>query len=145
MLKELERKLRENHAAWTEDRLWDAFAVAAPGKVKGRSQAGRFADIVSLVRFSLQQQPVLQPFAESVHERFNEWLMDKAKAGTTFTPDQLAWLSLIRDHIATSLSIEADDFDYAPFSQRGGVGRAAQLFGQGLQELLDDLNMVLAA
>src|SRR5207249_7498951 len=57
MLKELEKKLRENHAAWTEDRLWDAFAATWPGKVKGHSQAGRFADLVSLVRFSLEQQP----------------------------------------------------------------------------------------
>ncbi len=81
MLKELEKKLRDNHAAWTEDRLWDAFAVTAPGKVKGRSQAGRFADLVALVRFALEQQPVLAPFADSVSERFNEWLMDKAKAG----------------------------------------------------------------
>src|SRR2546422_911977 len=67
MLKELEHKLRENHAAWTEDRLWDAFAQAKPGKVKGRSQAGRFADLVALVRFALEQQPVLNPFADSVH------------------------------------------------------------------------------
>ncbi len=64
MLKELEKKLRDNHAAWTEDRLWDAFAVTAPGKVKGRSQAGRFADLVALVRFALEQQPVLEPFAD---------------------------------------------------------------------------------
>ena len=35
MLKELEKKLREQHAAWTEDRLWDAFAAVAPKKVKG--------------------------------------------------------------------------------------------------------------
>jgi type I restriction enzyme R subunit len=145
MLKELEKKLRENHAAWTEDRLWDAFAVTTPGKVKGRSQAGRFADIVALVRFALQQQPVLQPFSDSVHERFNEWLMDKAKAGTKFTPGQLAWLNLIRDHIATSLSIEPDDFDYAPFSQRGGLGKAHQLFGNDLNLILDELNLRLVA
>ena len=55
MLKELEKRLRENHATWTEDRLWDAFAVATPAKVRGRSQAGRFADLVSLVRFALEQ------------------------------------------------------------------------------------------
>jgi type I restriction enzyme, R subunit len=72
MLKELERKLREQHAAWTEDNLWNAFAAARPGKVKGRSQAGRFADLVALVRFALEQQPVLEPFAESVTTRFNE-------------------------------------------------------------------------
>ena len=145
MLKELEKKLRDNHAGWTEDRLWDAFAVSAPGKVKGRSQAGRFADLVALVRFALAQQPVLAPFADSVQERFVEWLMDKAKAGVSFTPDQLAWLSLIRDHIATSLSIEPDDLELAPFNQRGGLGKAHQLFGPGLPGLLDELNEVLAA
>jgi len=66
-------------------------------------------------------------------------------AASTFTPDQLAWLNLIREHIATSLSIEPGDFDYAPFSQQGGLGRAAQLFGGQLPRLLDELNEVLAA
>jgi len=145
MLKELEKKLREHHAAWTEDNLWNSFAVTAPGKVKGRSQAGRFADLVALVRFALEQQPVLEPFAESVTTRFNEWLMDKAKAGVTFGADQLAWLNLIRDHIATSLSIDPEDFEFAPFNQRGGLGRAHQLFGDNLPALLDELNGVLAA
>jgi type I restriction enzyme R subunit len=145
MLKELEKKLRDNHAAWTEDRLWDAFAVTAPGKVKGRSQAGRFADLVALVRFTLEQQPVLAPFADSVQERFNEWLMDKAKAGVTFVPEQLAWLNLIRDHIATAISIEPEDLELSPFNQRGGLGKAHQLFGEQLPKLLDELNEVLAA
>jgi len=145
MLKELERKLRENHAAWTEDRIWDAFTITAPGKVKGRTQVGRFADLVSIVRFALEQQPVLAPFAESVTQRFGEWLAAKAKAGANFTGEQIAWLNLIRDHIATSLSIEADDFDLAPFSQRGGLGKAHQLFGEQLPKLLDELNEALAA
>lgn len=120
MLKEVESKLRE-------------------------LQAGRFANLVALVRFALEQQPVLEPFAESVTTRSNEWLMEKAKSGVQFTPDQLAWLNLIRDHIATSRSIEPDDFDYAPFSQRGGLGKAHQLFGDALPTLLDELNTTLAA
>ncbi|HEY5894950.1 MAG TPA: type I restriction-modification enzyme R subunit C-terminal domain-containing protein [Chthoniobacterales bacterium] len=156
MLKELEKKLRDNHAAWTEDRIWDAFAVTTPGKVKGRSQAGRFADLVALVRFALEQQPVLAPFADSVNERFEAWLRSKSAPAASdlhpssfiphpFTAEQLTWLNLIRDHIATSLSIEPDDFDYAPFSQRGGLGKAHQLFGETLPALLDELNTVLAA
>jgi len=145
MLKELEKKLRDKHAAWTEDNLWNAYAVTVPGKVKGRSQAGRFADLVALVRFALEQQPVLAPFADSVAERFKQWLAAKAKAGAVFTPEQLAWLDLIRDHIATSLSIETEDFDYTPFSQRGGLGKAHQLFGEQLPRLLDELNEALAA
>jgi type I restriction enzyme R subunit len=145
MLKELEKKLRENHAAWTEDRLWDAFAATAPAKVKGRSQAGRFADLVALVRFALEQQPMLAPFADSVQERFNEWLMDKAKSGITFKDEQLAWLNLIREHIATAISIEPEDLELSPFNQRGGLGKAHQLFGEQLTMLLNELNNVLAA
>ena len=45
----------------------------------------------------------------------------------------------------TLLSIEPDDFDYAPFSQRGGFGRAHQLFGEQLPNLIKELNQVLAA
>jgi type I restriction enzyme R subunit len=145
MLKELEKKLRDNHAAWTEDNLWNAYAATRPGKVKGRSQAGRFADLVALVRFALEQQPVLAPFADSVSERFNEWLMDKAKAGFKFSAEQLAWLNLIRDHIATAISIEPEDLELSPFNQRGGLGKAHQLFGDTLPALLDELNTALAA
>ena len=145
MLKELEKKLRDNHAAWTEDNLWNAFAATRPGKVKGRSQAGRFADLVALVRFALEKQPVLEPFAESVTTRFNEWLMDKAKAGVKFSSEQLAWLNLIRDHIATAISIEREDLELSPFNQPGGLGKAHQLFGEQLPNLLDELNTVLAA
>ena len=145
MLKELENKLRDNHAAWTEDNLWNAFAVTTPGKVKGRSQAGRFADLVALVRFALKKQPMLTPFADSVSERFIEWLARKANAGKSFTPEQLAWLDLIRDHIATSLSIEPEDLELSPFNQRGGLGKAHQLFGEHLSTLLDELNEALAA
>lgn len=51
----------------------------------------------------------------------------------------------LRNHIATRCSIESDDFDYAPFAQQGGLGRAHQLFGAELPRLLDELNTVLAA
>jgi type I restriction enzyme R subunit len=145
MLKELETKLKAQHAAWTEDRLWDAFAVTAPGRVKGRTQAKRFADLIPLVRFALQQQPVLAPFADSVAERFDRWLKAKFDASIVFTPEQMLWLEAIRDHIATSLSIETEDFDYAPFRQRGGLGKVHQLFGEQLPRLLDELNEALAA
>ena len=50
-----------------------------------------------------------------------------------------------RDHIATSLSIDPEDFEFAPFNQRGGLGKAHQLFGEQLPKLLDELNEVLAA
>jgi type I restriction enzyme R subunit len=56
-----------------------------------------------------------------------------------------SWLNLIRDHIATSLSIEPDDLELSPFNQRGGLGKAHQLFGEQLPKLIDELNETLAA
>jgi hypothetical protein len=76
-----------------------------------------------------------------VTERFNEWLMDKAKVAVKFSAEQLAWLNLIRDHIATALSIEPEDLELSPFNQRGGLGKAHQLFGERLPTILDELNL----
>ena len=52
---------------------------------------------------------------------------------------------LIRDPIATSLSIELDDLDDTPFHQEGGLGKAHQRFGDPLPTSLEELNEVLAA
>ncbi|MCK6445340.1 MAG: DEAD/DEAH box helicase family protein [Planctomycetes bacterium] len=145
MLKELEKKLRAKDAAFNEELLWSAFAVTRPERVKGRTQVDRFADLVPLVRFALEREEVLAPFADSVRARFEQWLARKRTEGVVFSEDQRAWLELVRDHVATSLSIEPGDLDYAPFHQQGGRGRAHQLFGGGLARLLDELNEVLAA
>ena len=63
--------------------------------------------------------------------------------GRKFTDEQRQWLEAIRDHIATSLTMEADDFEYEPFVQRGGLGKAHQVFGNDLQTILKELNEVL--
>ena len=55
------------------------------------------------------------------------------------------WLDAIKDHIAKSLRIEEDDFDYAPFNTIGGLGRVHDLFGERLPVILDELNRRLAA
>lgn len=145
MLKELESKLRETNATWNEETLWQAFEVSEPERVRGKSQVDRFADLVPMVRFALEQQDVLEPFAESVQSRFESWLVQKEASGTHFSAEQRAWLELIRDHIATTLSIETDDFYLDPFSQQGGLGKAAMLFGEDLPMLLEELNEALAA
>lgn len=52
---------------------------------------------------------------------------------------------MITDHIATSLSISADDFDLAPFHEKGGRIKASQVFAGRLDAVLNELNEVLAA
>ena len=52
---------------------------------------------------------------------------------------------MMRDHVATSLEMTVDDFDYAPFAEEGGLGKAQQVFGGELQKVLAELNGALAA
>ena len=47
--------------------------------------------------------------------------MDKTKAGVKFSDEQLAWLNLIRDHIATAISIEPEDLELPPFHPNSEV------------------------
>lgn len=47
--------------------------------------------------------------------------------------------------VAGNLSIETDDFEYASFSQEGGLGKFYQLFGKEVNILLEELNEQLAA
>jgi type I restriction enzyme R subunit len=94
------------------------------------------------------------PFPERVNANFNAWLAKQntpsplageGREGAKFTPEQIKWLEMIRDHIAANLGIEPDDFEYAPFSQQGGLGKVHQLFGDGLAPIMDDLNSMLVA
>ncbi len=45
-------------------------------------------------------------------------------------------LQRIKDHIASSLSIDQDSFNEVPFGQMGGLGRAYELFADELNERL---------
>ena len=48
-------------------------------------------------------------------------------AGRAFTEEQVRWLEAICGHIAGSVSMEMGDFQYAPFNQQGGLGKAYEL------------------
>jgi len=127
---------------WTEGQLWQAYAALDKSKVKGENRRRILTDLVSLVRFAMHQDNELVPFPERVNTNFKAWL---AQSGTSFTPEQLHWLEMIRDHIAANLGIEPDDFEYSPFAQEGGMGRVYQLFGAELPKVLEAMNRELAA
>jgi type I restriction enzyme R subunit len=131
--------------AWTPEALWRAYETLDKSKVRGAGARRLLTDVVSLVRFALHHEPELIPFAETVQGRFATWLAHQEHRGNSFTNEQHQWLELIRDHIAANLGIEMDDFDYAPFAQRGGLGKLHQTFGQELPGILEELKAALAA
>ena len=144
-IKELAEAIHTPPRSWTPDVLWRVYETLDRDKVHGASSKRLLTDIVTLVRFALGQDEQLIPFKERVEERFQHWLAQQANQGRQFTYEQLEWLRLIRDHIASSMQIDMEDFDYVPFDQRGGRGKVYQLFGNELAPLLDELNKVLAA
>ncbi|HAX20568.1 MAG TPA: type III restriction endonuclease subunit R [Hydrogenophaga sp.] len=125
-----------------ESALWQAYAALQKGKVKGSNQKRLLTDIVSLVRFAMQQDNELVPYPERVQANFKAWL---AQHGQPFTPEQQHWLEMIRDHIAANLGIDIEDFSYAPFEQEGGLGKVHRLFGAELPQVIETLNRELAA
>ena len=130
---------------WRIDRLWDAYAALEQSRVKGAGSRHLWTDIVSLVRFALHQEPLLEPFEVHVRERFDAWIAKQEAQGKKFSVEQRWWLERIRDHVIASLEIGRDDFEFTPFKENGGIGKVYQLFGEDLWGMLEELNEVLAA
>src|SRR5690606_10664275 len=143
-IKALAEAIQAPPRAWTTEKLWRAYEQLDKAKVRG-SAGATLTNLISLIRFALGLDDELRPYPELVAERFDAWLSAQQASGRSFTPEQLRWLELIRDHIAGSLGITPDDFQYSPFAQHGGLGKVYQVFGGELYDLLNELNEVLVA
>jgi type I restriction enzyme, R subunit len=143
-VKELANAIERPPYRWTPEKLWQAYERLDKSKVRGSGHR-MLTDIVSLVRYALGEDSELVPFEQYVNERFRNWLAQQQQRGREFSAEQLGWLEQIRDQIAASLRLTKDDMDEAPFSERGGLGKAYALFGAQLESLLDELSDVLAA
>ena len=133
----------------TTERLWSAYARVQTSQVKGVGSQRRLTDLVALVRFAIGldgAQGDLKPFSEQVDKRFQDWIFrHNAQRATAFSPEQTAWLRLMKDHIATSCSISKSDFDYAEFAHQGGLQKVWGLFGTELDQVMLEMNEELVA
>jgi type I restriction enzyme R subunit len=130
--------------------LWRAFEAAEAQQVKeaasGQRAGETLADLVQLVRHAIEPTGTrLVPYAPQGRVKFAMWMREKERAGVTFTADQREWLRRMAEHIATSLTIEPEDFQTGWFGQHGSLGRAHALFGETLKALIAELNERLAA
>ena len=126
----------------TTAELWRAYEQLDQLKVKGAGPDKLLTDIISLVRFAIDDTATLEPYKDTVNQRFQEWLNNQEGS---FSEEQMAWLEMIKDHIATSLRVEIDDFENIPFQAKGGAIKVYQLFGDALDTILETLNEGLAA
>jgi type I restriction enzyme R subunit len=144
-IKQLAESIEKPPYHLTQDQLWNAFEVLEKAKSKGAGSQKLLTNMISLIRVVLGEMDVLEPYPDTVNHRFEEWLSQQKELGRNFTDEQVEWLTMIKDHISTSLSIDLDDFDYTPFNAKGGKHKVYQLFGAAFGEILSNLNEVLAA
>ena len=134
----LEASLQQYSNGLSCEALWFAYQQRFPNRVQGNVE--RRTDLISLIRFAIGESNFLEPFRVTVNRNFEEWL-----EGKDFNSEQHEWLEMIRDHIATSLDIRMDDFEYTPFAELGNGAKVYQLFGDDLGNILRDLTEKLVS
>ncbi|MXY11543.1 MAG: DEAD/DEAH box helicase [Acidimicrobiaceae bacterium] len=144
-IRELAEAIGRPPHRWTPEALWQTYETLDASKVRGSGHRVS-TDLVSLVRHTLGHTDELIAYPDLVNERFEAWLHQQQQAlGRHFTDEQTAYLHLIKEHIAASLTVAPADLQNPPFSTHGGLGRARQLFGNDLNPLLEELTLALAA
>ena len=125
-------------------RVWQAYRQL--DDYKGEQPISELTALVALIRRVCGMDDKLSTFDDTVRRNFQNWIMKHHSGGSEkFNEAQMAWLRMIRDHVASSFHIERDDLEMSPFDGQGGLGKMHQLFGAQMDTLLDELNEVLVA
>jgi len=143
MIKDLCEKIKLEQPLLAPLQVWKAYEQLK--QVSGQAK-NELVALVSLVRVVSGIDSSLTPYDKTVDRNFQSWVFKKQEgAASKFTEEQMQWLRMIKDYIAGSFHLEKDDFELDPFNKNGGLGRMWQLFGEGTEEIINELNEVLAA
>jgi type I restriction enzyme, R subunit len=143
MIKELLERLKLEKPLLAPHYVWDAYKELE--EAKGSSPKNELVALVSLIRKVTDIDQQLTPYNKIVDKNFQEWVFGKQAGSLKFNEEQMDWLRMIKDHISTSFHVEVDDLDYTPFDAEGGRGKMYQLFGNKMNEIINELNEVLVA
>lgn len=144
MVKEVLRKLTEDRPRLAPLTVWRAYAYL--DDYKGANPAGDLTALVALIRRVTGLDETLTRHSDRVRRNFQNWILKRhSGAGEKFTEEQMDWLRMIRDHLATSFTIERDDIGMAPFDGRGGLGQMYSLFGDRMDDVMTEMNEALSA
>jgi type I restriction enzyme R subunit len=154
MISELFERLTQEKPIMKLSKLWDAYAIQedhdAEGKLvkrlpRSEKPKQELMLLVSLLRKAVGLDDWLNAYDRTVDKNFQEWVFKKQAGSVKFTEEQMQWLRMIKDYVASSFHIEKDDFDLSPFNAQGGLGKMWKLFGEETQTIISELNEVLAA
>ncbi|MBL7796734.1 MAG: DEAD/DEAH box helicase family protein [Saprospiraceae bacterium] len=142
MIKDLAETLKNAKPALAPLHVWRAWEQLekANGQPKNELMA-----LVALIRRVLGNDDTLTAYDKTVDRNFQDWVFRKQAGAVKFSEEQMQWLRMIKDYVATSFHLDRDDFDLSPFNAAGGLGKMWQLFGADTEAIIGELNEVLAA
>ena len=144
MIRTVLEKLRGDKPALAPLRVWQAYSQL--DEYKGKQPANELTALVALIRRACGIDATISPYSETVRKNFQNWIMKHhSGGGVKFNEQQMVWLHMIRDHVITSFHIERNDLEMSPFDAQGGMSKMHQLFGEQMDDVINELNEVLAA
>ncbi len=144
MIQEVAAKLKADKPALAPDYVWAAYNQLE--NIKSKQPIDELTILISLIRRACGIDSELKPFDKTIDENFKNWIF-KQNAGkhNRFTPEQMDWLRMIKEHIVSSYHISKENFEYTPFDALGGIGKIYQLFGSDYEKVLTEINEALVA
>lgn len=144
MISSLFEKLKSDRPKLAPIRVWRAYALL--DEVKGESPTNELTALVALIRRACEIDASISNYKDVVHRNFQSWIMKRHSGNSEkFTPEQMEWLHMIREHIIQSFHVDRESFELSPFDAKGGLGKVYQLFGTQMDSLLDEINEAVAA
>lgn len=143
MIKEVMEKLKTERPALAPSHVWDAFASLED--VKTERPEKQLTILVSLIRRVTNIDPQLTAYDKTIDRNFQKWVFEKQSGALKFNEEQMNWLRMVKQHITESFHMETDDLDYTPFDSLGGRGKMWQLFGEKMNDLIEEMNEALVA
>ena len=142
-IRELSNKLATEIPPLEITGIWHAYKLIEQDKVKNtKDPAKLLTNLVQLVRFAIGKDDTLEDFSSVANSRFELWKGRQIKRGVEFSQEQKELLTIIKDYIVANAYVNADDMQDA-LSDKGGIFKARQAFGQELDSILDDLSLAL--
>ena len=144
MIREVFDRLKSDKPRLSPLRVWQAYALL--DGYKGGQPVSDLTALVALIRRVCGIDATVSAYSDTVRRNFQNWIMTHhSGGGEKFNEEQMAWLRMIRDHITTSFHLDRDDLDMAPFVGKGGMGQMYKLFGDRMDDVIEELNEALAA
>ncbi|MGM0649935.1 MAG: type I restriction-modification enzyme R subunit C-terminal domain-containing protein [Bacteroidota bacterium] len=144
MINDVLKKLKKDKPALAPMRVWNAFEQLE--EIKGQNPANDLTALVALIRRVTGIDDKLTSYHETVNKNFKDWIFKThSGSGAKFNDEQMEWLRMIRDHVATSIHFDTEDLNYSPFDKYGGIGKMYKLFGNKMNDVIEEMNEELVA